>query len=312
MLQKQVENLPGQRNVNIMKVILSRKSLDAKYGGIPSPIIRGSDGKWNFYPIPIPRKNAKVSYKDLYLFDDVTISEFLSGKPLKPPKEETCHLDPDLCRQYLKPRSPGWKGAFGQSRAAQGHLENCRVGADALFLFFGWFKFAIKDNGKYKFYDESGYPNGFHAIYGYLEVEKLINPKERETVPKWLENHPHYSESDYYGQKKNVIYVAKEQFSHSTSGNTKRGYGIFSFHEELILTQKGQDKKSIWDLDPFFYPSNGIELSYHPLKKWKMEKNRAILFSAYPGQEFVVKVDPEGKVENWARNLVLKYGKREP
>ena len=88
------------------------------------------------------------------------------------------------------------------------------------------------------------------------------------------------------------------------------GSGIFSFSKELILTRQGQDKRSIWELESFFHPRHGAELSYHPSKRWKLEDGKAVLQSAYPGQEFVVKCDPNRRIEKWGTDIVLKYGTR--
>src|ERR1039457_5863524 len=106
-----------------MKVILSRKGLDSENGGIPSPIIKSELGYRKFYPIPIPREDSDVKYRNLLLFDNLKVSDFLRDIPLRSNKTESCHLDPDIRESYLNKRPKGWQKAFGQSGIAQDHLK---------------------------------------------------------------------------------------------------------------------------------------------------------------------------------------------
>ena len=289
-----------------MKIILSRKSLDSQYGGIPSPIIKTPDGVEKFFPIPIPRK-SDIKYEDLHMYDNFMVVDLLKDIPFKRNGEDSCHLDPDIRRSYLselkRPRE--WRRAFGQSRAAQGHLHNCEVGEGDVFLFFGWFKFAELVDKKFRFRNHSDYRNGFHAIYGYLQVGRSYDPKFNK-IPDWLGYHPHIKYPDFYSSKRNVIYVASDRFNHNGKTIGKPGSSLFEFSEKLILTQKGQDKRTKWELPMFFHPDNKVEMSYNLEKNWSKneENSKAILKSANRGQEFVIKKDPKGKIEEWCLSLI--------
>lgn len=292
-----------------MKVVLSRKGLDSQYGGIPSPIIKSENGYRRFYPIPIPDELSDVRYSDLVLFSQHKVSDFLHDVPLKSMKSESCHLDPDIRQSYLPKRPAGWQGAFGQSHIAQDHLRIQEVGEGDVFLFFGWFQFAELKDDRFQFVKKKDYPNGFHAVYGYLQVKKMYDLLKDEPIPSWLEGHPHvkYKSLEAYKVKSNAIYTADQFFCHNGQKIEKNGSALFTFSEDLILTQKGQDKRTRWELPSIFHPDNGVELSYNPTKNWGKENGKATLKSAYKGQEFVVKADPDGKVEEWCYWLIMNH-----
>ena len=291
-----------------MKVILSRKGLDSEYGGIPSPIIETEDGKLRYFPIPIPRKKSDVKYSDLTLFDDYTVSDFLEDVPLKSKKEAACHLDPDLRKTYLKNRPNGWQRAFGQSRAAQGHLRRQGVGKGDVFVFFGWFQFAVNKNGMFQFIKNPNYPKGFHAIYGYLQVDDITDP-QTDKIPSWLVDHPHVKDKDneIYRGKNNVVYTSTDSFYYKNKRIDRKGSSLFTFSDDLILTQKGQKRRTQWKLPSIFHPHNGIQMSYNPAKNWERGTEKALLRSTSRGQEFVIKADPDLKVEEWCFDLIASH-----
>jgi|WetSurMetagenome_2_1015567.scaffolds.fasta_scaffold09331_5 hypothetical protein len=291
----------------MMKIILSRKGLDSENGGIPSPIFPGEDGYNKFFPIPIPEENSNIKYSDLKLFGNHKVSEFLRDVPLTSKIQETCHLDPDIREEYIKPRPPEWKKAFGQSHIAQNHLSRQNVGKGDVFLFFGWYKFAELKNGKFQFIKNEEYPNGFHAIYGYLQIDNVYDPHSTD-IPTWLKGHPHVMQKDLHGYSNvsNVIYSATDFFHYKGVRTEKQGSALFTFSEDLILTQKGQKNRTEWELPGIFHPNNGVTLSYNPLKYWEPLSGNARLKSASKGQEFIVKDDPGGKIEDWCVDLILK------
>lgn len=291
-----------------MKVILSRKGLDSENGGIPSPIIETEQGQWKYFPIPIPREKSDVKYSDLTLFDDYKVSDFLRDEPLKSKASETCHLDPDLRRSYLKHRPEGWQRAFGQSRAAQGHLRKQGVGEGDVFLFFGWFKFTEYKNGKFQFVENPDYPNGFHAIYGYLQVDDVIDP-QTDKIPSWLVDHPHVrdKDTDLYRGKNNVVYTSMGSFCYKNKRIDRKGSSLFTFTDDLILTRKGEKNRTQWELQSIFHPDNRIQLSYNPAKNWEKLSGNAMFRSASRGQEFVVKNDPDRKIEEWCFDLIASH-----
>jgi hypothetical protein len=118
-------------------IVLSRKGFDSKFGGCPSPIFAGG----RMASLPIPEKGMKPKYRDLVgpgeLADFGELVEQL-GNGAK--ASDGVHLDPDVRRELH--RNPGrpWRPLFGQTGAAERHLGTQKVGADDLFLFFGWFR----------------------------------------------------------------------------------------------------------------------------------------------------------------------------
>ena len=111
------------------KIILSRKGFDSANGGMPSPIL--PDG--SLLSLPIPFDEESLKYADLF-FGDKSYQEII--RELKPGfNKEKCHLDPDLYPKIMNNRHEMWNACFGQSHAAQTHLENNKVDAGDIFLF---------------------------------------------------------------------------------------------------------------------------------------------------------------------------------
>lgn len=289
-----------------MKVILSRKGMDSEYGGIPSPIIQSKHGYWKFYSMPIPTENSDIRYDDLYLFDEVKASSFIKDLGLKSRKYEFCHLDPDIRESYLKERPIGWRRNFGQVKAAQTHLENNQIGIGDVFLFFGWFKRAEYVNGKFQYIKDKDFPNGFHAIYSYLQIKEIYRPNNQKT-PEWLDYHPHvkYQNEDEFNNDNNTIYVTSELFNYPEHFN-KNGSISFVFSDDLILTKKGQPNRTTWELPIELHPNSGVKLSYNTIDRWTIENNKAILKSASKGQEFIF-TDSEETVEKWCIELIKMH-----
>jgi hypothetical protein len=289
-----------------MKVIISRKGMDSQYGGIPSPVIKSEHGYWKFYSLPIPSKYSDIKYSDLYLFDDVKVSDFLIDLAPKSREYDLCHLDPDIRESCHRHRPVGWKRNFGQVKSAQSHLENHQIEIGDVFLFFGWFQFAEYLNGKFHYIKDKEYPNGFHAIYSYLQISEIVKPNVEET-PEWLQYHPHvkYRDMDEFNKKNNTIYIASELFNYHKPFN-KNGSIFFVFSEDLILTKRSQPNRSTWELPVDFHPDNGVKLSYNPESRWSLENGKAILKSAGKGQEFIF-TDKDSKVEKWCIDLIKMH-----
>lgn len=93
-----------------MKVVLSRKGMDSRAGGIPSPIL--PDG--TLLSLPIPNEKSGVPYGDL-VYKGRTYQQII--QQIHPTfdfqKHPFCHLDPDIYG-VLKNKHAGWKPAFGQ------------------------------------------------------------------------------------------------------------------------------------------------------------------------------------------------------
>ena len=151
-----------------MKIILSRKGFDSANGGHPSPIL--SDGK--LVSLPIPSKDDSTSFADVLLCKNKTYYDLMQNLGIKEirydgstewqklQKDTECHLDPDIYRCAIT-RVPEWVPLFGQTGAAQTHLERNGVNEGDVFLFFGWFK---------RYHDRSD--KGKHVIFGYFQIGK--------------------------------------------------------------------------------------------------------------------------------------------
>lgn len=265
-----------------MKIILSRKGFDSSYGGMASPIL--PDG--TLLSMPIPSKEERVKYTDLY-YNDVSYYDII--RTLKPTtkieEKYTCHLDPDIRREVAK-RSEGWRPAFGQEGAALSHLQNQGVGIGDLFLFYGWFKQTeYSRDGKLCYV--KGAPDQ-HIIYGWFQVGQIIDSPA--DVPAWLSTHPHNS-PERWNSKLNAIYIASD----SLSLNSKlSGAGCLHYSDKLVLTKKGCSR-SVWDLPDFM---RNIPISYNA-NAWQ-EKG---FMSAKKGQEFVFEATDEA-IE-WVKGMFL-------
>jgi hypothetical protein len=295
-----------------MNVILSRKGFDSESGGFPSPVL--PDGRLLSQPIPDPGSDtgygdiADASGNSYYQIMKSLDTGFRSGGAVRRfTSHSGCHLDPDLIAS-VRERKPGWTGALGQAGAAGRHLDNQGVGRGDLFLFFGWFRFAVFDGTRTgrtadirpRFCDRSRgginglYRRDMHVIFGYLQVRDVLGIGEGSFVPEWLSDHPHCAHS-FRGKKSNRIYAAAERASWNPS---VQGYGVFRFHDALVLTKKGA-RRSCWNLPGFFREA---AVSYHDEKCWK----DGFFQSARRGQEFVV--SGSEPVRAWAKDLVDRFG----
>ncbi|WP_349407404.1 hypothetical protein [Pseudalkalibacillus sp. SCS-8] len=274
-----------------MKVIISRKGFDSSSSGYPSPILE--DG--TLLSLPIPDPDSLVSYHHLTsreknYFDYMkSINNTIKLKNNWKELDETitCHLDPDLDANTLK-REKGWKGVFGQSGAAQRHLENQGVEEGDLFLFFGWFRNTIVKGDRILFDPQD--KKGRHIIYGYLQIGEIHKVDSAFNIPKWMSDHPHVTPQKRE-KERNTIYVARDSLNWCE--NTP-GYGTFNFHERRVLTKQGMNK-SCWDLPDIFKDRS---ISYHKPSSWK----EGYFQSVARGQEFVVESDES--VLQWAKELI--------
>jgi len=273
-----------------MKVILSRKGFDSGYGGWPSPVL--PDG--TMLSLPIPITDHAIKYNEL-LHNGVKYSDIirdLMGENIKVEGEGcfglndiSCHLDPDI-RKNSYERKAGWKGIFGQNGAPFTHLSNQNVGKGDLFLYFGWFRKTIYDNGILKYDPQC---KGFHAIYGYLQVDQIKKINETE-FEEWALYHPHVCRGKEASKLDHLFYAAdKLSFMESMSG-----YGVLDFSDRVILTKEGHTK-SKWNLPEFF---KRYKISYHTENSWKND----CFQSAAKGQEFVIHADDE--IIDWVKCLL--------
>lgn len=266
-----------------MKVILSRKGFDSKYGNSPSPIL--PDGR--LISFPIPSEEGPVAYTELILDEKRTYYDLMAELSVAV-HTFRCHLDPDIYRRVLL-RHKNWKPLFGQVNAAQRHLENQRVDIGDLFLFFGWFKQTVSINGKLAF--DQNAPD-LHVIFGYMQIGQIRKTDPSSHIEEWMQYHPHVKLERLSRDKTNTIYVAADKLSFDQN---MLGANPFTFNEKLVLTKKGCSR-SKWSLNPKIFKK--VTISYHP-NPWKEEE---YFQSAGRGQEFVI--DENAEVENWAKDVI--------
>jgi hypothetical protein len=188
----------------------------------------------------------------------------------------------------IRQRKKGWLGAFGQGGSAQQHLKS-RVSEGDIFLFFGWFKNTIHTEGGYRF-DPSQHSK--HVLFGYLEISKILAINSTSSYEEWLEGHPHihHRGADPF----NSIYIGSERLSFNKE---LKGYGMFKYNDELVLTKEGLSRTK-WDLPDFF---RDVKISYYTGKSW----NKDYFQSASRGQEFVV--EESEKVTERVKKLINNY-----
>lgn len=280
-----------------MKVIFSRKGFDSGSGKVPSPIFDNNI----FFSLPIPSENegsmpfSEINYFG-YNIGDI-VQDLTKGKLRA---ENKCHFDPDLHQDSIK-RIDGWKPLFGQSGAAQGHLRNRKINIGDLFIFYGWFNNVITQNGIHK-YDKA--TDGFHTIFGWLQIGDIISVYDKSKIPKWASYHPHFSRQPT--NINDVVYIATEKLILFNQETDLSGAGILhNFEKKLILTHSNRNR-SIWNLPTFFYPHfDKKPMSYHEdISRWKIENNRCILNTVSRGQEFVIDCNYYPELTNWLLTIL--------
>lgn len=280
-----------------MRIIFSRKGFDAKYGGVPSPIL--PDGSLLSFPIPSrygrPLGDLQCSHGPVHaLASDLTKGTITA--------RSSVHLDPDLDRSQV-PRRAGWRATLGQVGAAQKHLSNQSVGPGDVFLFFGWFRQTAYTAGKWQYV--RGAP-GVHALFGWLQIGEVLKVGASE-CPEWLEDHPHLQHASLIG-KNNTVYVAGNSLmgirKDAPAAGTFRNWG-----PDLQLTAPG-NSRSVWRLPRWALKEPAQPtLTYHrePVR-WTAEPDHAILQTVAKGQEFVIDVGECQEASNWLRRIILNHG----
>ena len=276
-----------------MKLILSRKGFDSQSGGSPSPIFPNG----TLYSLPIPHQHSEITYGDLWHGDtnigktvaDLTCDRIGSKDP--------AHLDPDI-NHIAYPRQAGWQPLFGQSGAAQGHLDNQGVCIGDLFLFFGLFQKIEKISGRWRFV--KGAPRQ-HILWGWLQIGEIhkVDDLAKDELP-WTRYHPHRHPSRDKDPT-NTLYIASCGLNLG-GGPIAQGAGCFlKSHERLVLTNPNGSGVTDWRLPRCFYPDKGNSpLTYHPkLDRWRHDDQYAYLQSASRGQEFVLDLDQYPDVTDW-------------
>lgn len=238
-----------------MRVIFSRKGFDSAAGKVPSPIIEGEPIS---LPIPTERR-SKTSYRLAGL--GKIVEQVTKGRIRA---DNLCHEDPVFFNGQ-------W--AFGQTGAAQSHLERNGVGVGDVFLFFGLF---ASCDGR----------DRHHRIFGYLEVEEVrrlgSRPSEGDSPEGFLRQHPHTIGE---WNENNTLYLG--------SGAKSR-----NAHPSLRLTKPGT-LASVWSV-PTWLKAAGLTYHSNPIR-WASDKE---LHVASRGQEFVSNIGTEATPKEWLRTVL--------
>ena len=227
-------------------------------------------------------------------------------KPLtRPLLPECCHHDPDLI-QDARPRPPGdWRGIFGQSGNEQNDLAEVAKGD--LFLFFGLFQEAGQVNGALGFLPGS---RDFHAFFGYLQVGERFHVQTDQKIPEkygCFADHPHLTPERLKHQggggyaDNNTVYIADESFSLDSKF---RGWGVFRFAPELILTKEWRTP-AFWSLPDFL---QGKRIGHRPRHDAWKSPDGAFRSPDIGHQEIVM--DADDKLKEWALGII-RAGMRE-
>ena len=294
-----------------MKLILSRKGFDSANGRCPSPIF--PDGTLCSLPIPEDESNSTlaITYGELWHGDTnigELVTDFTHRRQAKNRIGAKCraHLDPDINRSTYSPRKKDWHPLFGQSSAAQGHLQKQCVAKGDLFLFFGIFRRVEKINSRWCFV--KGAPQQ-HILWGWLQIGEIckVNELAKGKLP-WAHYHPHLQPSRS-NDSTNTLYIASEVLDLG-DGPIGPGAGRFpKLHPDLVLTQPGKSA-SHWRLPRCFHPDNGERpLTYHPKHLWKRKDKYAYVQRRGPGQEFVLNLDEYCGVKDWLIQSIFTHAR---
>lgn len=243
--------------------------------------------------LPIPDLRTKTRYSDLRLDDGRSYLELmheLGYSRYRP--AHSAHLDPDLIAA-ARPRQGGWRPLFGQVAQSASHLASNGVGSGDLFLFWGLFRQTVQTDQGLRF---SGAP--FHAFFGYLETDKVLDAGNGESVA-WAPEFPHFS--DKYAGTNCAVYVARRTLS---ADESLPGHGVFRFSDDLRLTRPGSKGLTGWSLPECFHPASGASLSYHgSTERWQQPIDGRVEVQAVArGQEFVA--SGNDAIGEWALDLI--------
>lgn len=283
-----------------MKIVLSRKGFDSKYGGCASPIL--PDGRLVSLPIPT-RDRSSIRYGELQV-DGIDVGALVVSLSRGRVAHSTkCHLDPDLARSIL-PRQGDWRPAFGQTGRAQRHLKRQDVGVGDLFLYFGWFRAVRQDTPGRWAYDR--HSADLHHLFGWLQVGEIIHLGAKPA--RLAERHPDVANHAHFSGEwdaENTLYVAGHRLNLPGLRDSIPGAGVFRRADtRLRLTAPGATR-SMWNLPDFFHPRpNRPPLSFHGrAERWQRTDEGVRLRSAAIGQEFVLDIVGMDEASSWLAAL---------
>ena len=274
-----------------MKIILSRKGFDSANGGIVSPIME--DGTLVSFPIPAD-EDDKGNFDDLIYCGESYTKILKDLKYKEDSKRPNCHLDPDLSMDRRKTVIDGWCPIFGQVNSSAVYLKNTvKVEPGDLFLFFGNYHKVRCVDGKYQYIKKTGdfySDNDLQLIWGYLQVEKVIETTEEQKKYSW---HPHAG--DWYTEpnRTNIMFVASDKLSFNEN---MPGAGVLKFRKDRVLTAPNCKKatwvkRSVYDIDSVIG------------NRKNSSKIADGIYYAGIWQELGLKETPE--CEKWAKSIIL-------
>lgn len=235
-----------------MRVIFSRKGFDSAAGGAPSPIIEDTPIS---LPIPTERR-SETTYRLAGLGQ--IVEEMTKG-----------HISADsLCHE--DPMFSNGRWAFGQTGAAQTHLERNGVDVGDVFLFFGLF--ASRD-GRHR----------HHRIFGYMEVDEVrrlgSRPRATANPEGFLRRHPHTIGE---WNENNTLYLGSGAKAKTAP--------------PLLRLSKPDAAVSVWTVPPWL---KGAGLTYHGNPaRWTDDIELQVVSR---GQEFVSDIGEEAAPRQWLR-----------
>jgi hypothetical protein len=293
-----------------MKIILSRKGFDSKFGGNPSPVF-SKDNTFISLPIPADKTEGEIQPGYHTFYNDLKqdahhygklVEDLTNRKKNRIVGSDLVHLDPDIVRD-IKKRDKDWKPIFGQDGAAQGHLTNQGVDKGDIFLYFGLFRKVEEIDGRYRYVRNE---KPFHMIWGWMQVggKYKVDCPETSRHP-WAKDHPHF-----YMKKpdpSNTVYVANEDLVINMVTLKNKGSGKFkAYSENLQLTKQGSSRLTDWLLPVGIYNERATKpITYHTKESFKDIIGEKINFiSASIGQEFVIPCDEYPGAIEWVKNLI--------
>jgi hypothetical protein len=298
-------------------IILSRKGFDSSAGGCASPIF--DDGTMISIPIPEGRNspegpNLHVNFEDIFYKKECSLGPVVESLTVKKVLgSHKAHLDPDLAYAAIERSPPEWLPSLGQVAVAQTHLANNQVGEGDLLLFFGWFRRVKNVADKWQYIASE--PD-LHVLFGWLQIGEIVpvgdNPSAIIAKYPWLVRHPHLADSyaHWKGYENNSVYLARKWMSLSGVDDNKiEGGGVFPrFDSPLVLTDKGQNKRSLWRLPSSFCPRDKHTMTYHrDQKRWEPCPGGYLLQTAGRGQEFILETNDYPGAISWVGSLFEKF-----
>lgn len=271
-----------------MKIILSRKGFDDKSGGCASPIL--PDG--TMLSLPIPSDCDAMEYSKLN-YGNINYLDLLQQLNPKRTDYNRCHLDPDIRTDICDHSKIKWTPAFGPIDKAQTQLMNAGVTVDDIFLFFGWFHRIMETPNGYRYIrkrdnDNFYYHGDLHAIYGYMQIGKIITDPDEIMKYSW---HPHACGNCLH-TRTNALYIPTEKLSIMPE---LPGFGTLNFREDRVLTMENCYSRAKWEPHSFLMPE-------HIQGNRKNCDSGGTLFYGGRWQELVVNESPD--LIGWLKNIL--------